>query len=150
MLSLRIHRVSLHFLMLLEDMDISTGTTAANFNFTSTVVKSTLHIGFFMQSECWWKCLSWHKYLKHYLLHCTVWKFYLLEVIEVLVMLFCVLKWPARFTRLHCMYEEYFLSLDWALQSGKHHSSLCSGDVTHSTVCNPEVRNSPSTWGIGL
>lgn len=95
-MSLRIHGVSLHFLVLFEDMGISTGTSAATFNFTFTVVSSTLHITFFIQSECWWKCLSWRKYLKHHLLQGTVSNFYLLEIIEVVAMLFCVLKWPVR------------------------------------------------------
>jgi hypothetical protein len=39
-------------------------------------------------------------------------KFYLLEVIQVQVLLFCVLKWPARFTSFRFVYGGYFLSLD--------------------------------------
>jgi hypothetical protein len=55
LLSLRIRGLFLHFPMLFEDMDITTGTTAAafnlNFNFTFTVY-CMLHIRSFVQSEC--------------------------------------------------------------------------------------------------
>lgn len=77
-------------------------------------------------------------------------KFFLLEVIQVQVMLFCVLKWPARFTGLHFMCGEYILSLDWALHSGKRHPSLSSSDVTHSTVSNPTVQTTSCSLGSGL
>jgi len=42
-LRLRIHGVSLHFPMLFEDMDISTGTAAATFTSTFTVVKNVTY-----------------------------------------------------------------------------------------------------------
>ena len=78
----------------------------------------------------------------NFLICYNVWsvKFYLLEFIQVQVMLFCVLKWPAWFTRLHFMFGEYFLSLDWALQSVWRHPSLCSSNVTYSRVSSPAVK----------